>query len=461
MGSHHLSTSQLVRMLGPWTDAAPTLPAALAATIDDLVIRGFVPAGAMLPPQRELAAALGVSRGTVAAALDLLTARGHASSRQGSGTRVRSTGADGDRHDSGRLFSFTDASGDVIDLSTGALPASRVARRVLADGWGDLDPYLDTDGYFPAGIPMLRQAIAHHLSSSGIATAPDEILVTNGAQHATHLAIRGLLSPGDLVLCEDPTYRGALEAMSTHQVRVEGIPVDDCGIEVEMVTRALRRRPHALHCQTSIHNPTGVTLSRSRRRELAEAVTTASLPVIEDCCSWDLTLAPTPARTLAGLVDPRLHVSCWTLSKLFWGGLRIGWIRATPEHIRTFTELRKSGDLATSVTDQLLAVRMLEHAEAAREERRGLLNEQLRLTGQILHSHVPQWNWTTIAGGSGLWVDTGSDALALTERAGRAGVKLAPGPAFSPHEGHRQRLRLPIGLDPDRLELAVASLLTP
>lgn len=451
----HLTAAQLSRLLGPWTDTAPRLADALAGTIGDLVDRGFIPAGALLPPQRDLAASLGVSRSTVAAALGLLVAQGRASSRQGSGTRIRSTRAGRTHTDAGRLFSFTNASPGIMDLSTGALPASRVAREVLVAGVGDLDPYLDTDGYFPAGIPLLRQTIAEHLTSSGIPTTPGEVLVTNGAQHATHLAVRGLLSPGDLALCEDPTYRGALEVLAQAQVRVEGIRMDPGGIDVDMVARALRRSPQVLHCQTSIHNPTGLAWSHGRRRDLSCLVNHAALPVIEDCCSWDLTLTPGPQPTLIGLVDPELHVSCWTTSKLFWGGLRIGWLRASEDRIRTFTELRKTGDLATSVVDQLLAVQLIHRSGKARQERRDDLVNQLTATREIVQEHLPSWHWPEIAGGSGLWVDTGQDSLALAERAARLGIKLAPGPAFSPHEAHRTRLRLPIGQEPERLGSAL------
>jgi DNA-binding transcriptional MocR family regulator len=99
----------------------------------------------------------------------------------------------------------------VIDLSTGALPASQVATEVIGTGLGNLgQPYLLTDGYFPGGLPILRQAIADQLTVDGIPTKAAEILVTCGAQQATWLTVASLVDSGDLILVEEPTYRGAL-----------------------------------------------------------------------------------------------------------------------------------------------------------------------------------------------------------------------------------------------------------
>ncbi len=346
-----MDSAELSRLLGVWTDADERLPDALARTISELVDHGFVPAGSTLPPQRELAQVLGVARGTVASALAMLEAGGYVVSTRGSGTRVRSGRVSAEHRAGGRLFSFTNAPRDVIDLSSGALPASAVTREVLSASLDGLDPYLETDGYFPAGLPVLRQAIAEHLTRDGVPTRPAEVLVTSGAQQATSLAIRGLLDPGDLVLTEDPSYRGALCALRDHGVRLEGVPLRDGGVDVSLVTRAAVRRPAALYCQTSVHNPTGQSMTRDARAALAGVVNRHGLPVVEDCCSYDLTLSGRPASTLTGLVAPELHLSCWTMSKLFWGGLRVGWVRADEARIRRLVELRKVDDLATSIVD--------------------------------------------------------------------------------------------------------------
>ena len=344
-----MDSAELSRLLGVWTDADERLPDALARTISELVDHGFVPAGSTLPPQRELAQVLGVARGTVASALAMLEAGGYVVSTRGSGTRVRSGRVSAEHRAGGRLFSFTNAPRDVIDLSSGALPASAVTGEVLSASLDGLDPYLETDGYFPAGLPVLRQAIAEHLTRDGVPTRPAEVLVTSGAQQATSLAIRGLLDPGDLVLTEDPSYRGALCALRDHGVRLEGVPLRDGGVDVGLVARAAVRRPAALYCQTSVHNPTGQSMTRHARAALADVVDRRGLPVVEDCCSYDLTLSGRPASTLTGLVAPELHLSCWTMSKLFWGGLRVGWVRADEARIRRLVELRKVDDLATSI----------------------------------------------------------------------------------------------------------------
>ena len=188
-------------------------------------------------------------------------------------------------------------------------------------------------------------------------------------------------------------------------------------------------------------------MTRHARAALADVVNRRGLPVVEDCCSYDLTLSGRPASTLTGLVAPELHLSCWTMSKLFWGGLRVGWVRADEARIRRLVELRKVDDLATSIVDQLYAVRLLRRAADARRERQVMLTTHLASTERVLREMAPAWTWRRIVGGSGLWVDTGTDAVAFVEQAKRAGVKLAAGPSFSPHDGHRTMLRLPLWHD--------------
>lgn len=453
-----MSASQLASLLGPWEPDHGRLSESLADAMIELVEQGYVPAGIALPPQRAWAISMGIARGTVAAAVAILVERGYATSRQGSGTRIKSGKVSTRAGVSGRLFSFTNASVQLADLSTGALPASQVAQKVLTNSPVDLGPYLETDGYFPAGLPVLRQAIADYLTRWHAPTKPSQILVTTGAQHATQLAVRNVLGPGDLILCDNPTYRGALEVFSSERLRVQGIPMSHDGLNLGLLERGLRRQPDALFCQTSIHNPTGRATSTRSRTAIATMVNASGVQIIEDCCSADLTLAQHPARSLAGLVNPDQLLTCGTLSKLFWGGIRIGWIRASARRIKALTEQRKVGDLATSVIDQLLAVKMLQRVDEAREERRIFLRAQLAHTEAVLRELRPNWQWDPIQGGSCLWVDAGENAVQFAQRAKQVGVKLAPGPRFSPHDAYPTMLRIPIWHDASLLREALAAL---
>ncbi len=453
-----IGAPQLANLLGQWAGEG-ALPDALSTAIVELIDSGLIAAGSLLPPQRSLGPALGVSRGTVAAAYGLLEAEGYLITRQGSGCRVRSRGPHRLASD-GRMFSFTQADVEVQDLSSGALPASQIARAALLETRGDvLAPYLDTDGYFPAGLPVLRSAIAHRLTRDGIPTSPSEVLVTSGAQQGTWLTFMSSLRTGDLSLVEEPTYRGALSALAAVGSRVEGIPMTSNGLDAQLVRRGAARGAILLYCQTSIHNPTGISHSASARAELAAVIAETGITAVEDCCSYDLTLdGRETAPTLATLVPPTQLVMVGTLSKLFWGGLRVGWIRADPHRIRGLAQTRKTTDLGVGVLNQLQAADLLTVAGEARSERRQFLAASLADTEDVVRQTFPRWRWEKVRGGPGLWIDTGQDTVALTEIGKRSGIKLAPGPSFSVYEGFRTHLRLPIWHDRAALEQALGVL---
>jgi len=451
-----MRTAQLAQLLGDWPSADQRLPDSLADAVMGLVDSGLVPQGVELPAQRDLSVALGVSRGTVSMAAQILEERGYVESRQGSGSRVRFGREHAARVGQGRFFSFTDTPADVIDLASGALPASAVTREVLASPIdSELSAYFDTDGYFPAGLPMLRRAIADHLCADGVPTRPCEVLVTTGGQQSLGLAIRLATQPGDLALVEEPTYRGALEALQAGGARVEGVPVVHGGIDADLVAHAVQRRPAVLYCQTSIHNPTGRSMRSADRRVLAEVINRAGLTTIEDCSSYEVTLTGSPAHSLAGLVDPELLITVGTLSKLFWGGLRVGWLRTTEARIKSLLEMRKSLDLASAVPSQLWGAQLLARAQEARQQRRDMLVRQLGEAEPLIAHYFPDWTWEPIQGGSGLWIDTHADALVLTEVARRARVKLVAGPSFSAYGGLRNMLRLPVWHDSEVLRRAL------
>ena len=387
--------ASLSRMLGgEWGQPGEALPEALADALLDLIDAGFLPAGAVLPPQRACAATLQVSRQTVAEAFGILEAAGHIAALVGSGTRVRSGRAAVSTD--GRLFSFSEAAPGLIDLSTGALPASEVVRRVLLEDHVDLDEYFDTDGYFPAGLPILRVAIAERLTRDGVPTVLQQIVVTNGAQHASYLASQLLVSAGDTVLVEETTYRGELAELRLLGARVESVPLTAAGLALDLVDRGLRRAPVTLYCQTSIHNPAGLTMAPSHRKALAALLDHYGVPVVEDCCSYDLTASGLPAPMLAGEMSDDLVLTIGTLSKLFWGGLRIGWLRASSTRIRQLIERRKAEDLASPISTQVVATNLMTHVGEARQERRALLQAGREATCEVVSDVFPAWVWDRI-----------------------------------------------------------------
>lgn len=453
------TASELSAMLGPWRDDEGPLPTALADGIAELIDANMIPAGTALPSQRRLARQLGVSRGTVTGAYELLEQRGRLLTRTGSGSTVRAELSAPGADLTGRLFSFSDESRRRIDLSSGALPASAVAREVMGQAQFDtLHHYLPTNGYFPAGLPALRTAIAERLSLDGMATAPDQVMVTNGAQHATSLVVSTYLTAGDEAIVEDPSYRGALEILRTRGARIRSVPFGRHGIDLPLLGRALSRGPGLAYLQTGVHNPTGLATDPARRRRLASMLAESPVLAVEDCCSYDLTPDGRPGRTLADLLPDDRLVSIGTLSKLFWGGIRVGWIRTSRRRVRTLLEARKIVDLSTSVIDQLIAIRLLERADEARRERTAMLSDTRSVAEGLVHEHLPRWTWPRTGGGAALWIDTGRDVTVLAERARRAGVLLSPGPNFSAHGSHRTHLRLPVARDRAMLDRALRTM---
>ncbi|MFE4668682.1 PLP-dependent aminotransferase family protein [Streptomyces sp. NPDC056716] len=442
-----VDSATLCRLLGSWTEKGANLPGLLADALSELITSGALREGAVLPSQRELATALGIARGTVATAYEILESREHVCSYPGSGSRVRRRGIDPAASLDGRLASFTRSYTPLLDFSSGALPAlPRVGEAIDRLDRDVVAAELATDGYYPAGLPRLRSAIADRYTRDGLPTEERQILITSGSQQAVWLICHVFVGHGDEVIVEDPTYRGALEALSAVGARMMTVPVTDDGLDVDHLARALTtRRPRLLYCQPRAHNPTGASMPAAAGHRLAELVEHHGLLTVEDGSNADLMLGGHRLRPVLGGIGPESSVvSIGTTSKLFWGGMRVGWIRGSVPIITRLTEAKKAIDLASAVLEQLIAAELILRADEAREERAVSLQFQLNTTEQVVGERRPDWKWTRPTGGTGLWIDTGADAVALAERASRRGVRIVPGPAFSAYGAFRRYLRLPI-----------------
>lgn len=436
---HRVAAATLSRLLDGWarTDDE-TLYLRLAEAMTDLIRSNTLPDGTLLPSQRGLAEALGIARGTVTRVYETLAAKDLIEAHRGTGSRIRGRGTVASMPGDARLVTYTGHHGSEIDLTSGALPGLPV----VADAFAAIDrtrlaAEVTTDGYHPKGVQSLREAVADRYTRDGLDTSPDQILITSGAQHAVWLIAHALVSRGDEVIVEEPTYRGALEAFRHAGARLISVPVRAHGLDLDHLRRRLEHRPpRLLYCQPSVHNPTGIALSRSQHRRLAQLVEAFDVTVVDDTSFAELALSdvppPLPGAMLVG-----------TASKLFWGGLRVGWIRTTPDLVTRLVALRRAADMATPVAEQLVTASLLAGAAAARATRANALRACLADAEELLRRRRPSWSWQRPAGGTGLWIDTGANAVTLVEHARRQGVRLIAGPAFSAFNGFARHVRIP------------------
>lgn len=440
-------------MLGAWRSHDGTLSIGLATTIAHLVESEELKSGVRLPAQRVLAAELEVARGTVTTAYEILAGGGYVTAEVGRGSTVSPPNKPRLRPPDETGSGLASA---VIDLSTQSLPASGTFVDVLDRmRSSSLRPYLETDGHSAFGLAALRNAVARYLTAGGTPTVPEQILITAGAQQALWLTVFALVEPGDTAMVEDPTYRGILAALAGcgRDLRVDALPWSDYTL-----TRRGRRGPALVYAQSSVHSPTGQVRAEEMLLDLADSANRQGFLVIEDRSAADLIHDPEIQTSgLAGHIAPDRLLTVGTLSKLFWGGLRIGWIRGEPTMIARVADVKQTIDVTTSVLDQVVASEALAGARTGAEERRRSLIEGAAATVDVVQRCRPEWTPLPPEGGSGLWVDIHADAIDFAMAAQARGIRIAAGPAFSAVRGFDTHIRLPIRHPADELAAVLSS----
>jgi DNA-binding transcriptional MocR family regulator len=442
---------EVVERLGRWSSGRGPLYVLLASRLRTLIDDGELPAGVLLPPDRALANALAVGRTTVVAAYELLRSEGRIVRRQGSGTRVAGVPSGGAVEDAPVDPIFLDsleARGDDVLLAICAAPGDPPPELAEAFRQLDLSRITNDIGYYPYGYPTLRAALADRYTARGVPTAPEQILVTNGGQQALSLLAHALVSPGDQVIVEAPTYPGALEVFREQGAVLRGLPVGLDGLEAAV----RERQPVLAYVIPTYHNPTGSVLSALARQRLAAA----GVPLIEDEVPADLgfpgEVQPTPIAAYGDHV-----ISVGSLSKSIWGGLRIGWIRATTPLINRVARLRAVHDLGGNVPTQLAAVHLLPLLDSPG------LHETLKSRHDLLRTELtqalPTWGLPEITGGQCLWARLPyGDAVSFAQTALRHGLAILPGTTLDITGASDQHVRLHFRAQPTDLAEAVTRL---
>lgn len=451
----------VVHSLGEWHTFDGPLYTRLATALAGAIERGDLLQGRCLPSERVLAGRCSVSRGTVVAAYGVLVEGGLVERRRGSGTWVTGSvgppvvdiGAFAAGVRSRRLTARSTPAGEaLIDLGVSILldtnllpdPALRVDK-------SELTRAARGHGYLPLGLPALRARIAQWHTASGLPTTPEQIAITNGAQHAISLIARLLVRSGDQVLVESPTYPGAIDAFTRAGAILTAVSTDGAGARIDAISRAVPGARLA-YVMPSFHNPTGSVMPEGRRRELAGLAGTGDLWVIEDNCLDHLWYHQPPAPAVAAFARGEHIISIGSLSKLFWGGMRIGWVRAHPATINRIARLRAADDFGTAAPSQLIALTALDDVDTVAEECRRTFANRARLTMDLLRRHLPAWQFREPAGGLSLWVRLpAGTADGFAPVAGRHGVAFLPGGAASPDDAHPDWMRVSFAETPERL----------
>lgn len=453
-----LSGAHMARLLGRWRSAAPGYRA-LADAIRLLVLDGRLPLRTRLPGERDLARALGVSRATATAAYAELRAAGFLASRRGAGSWVR---LPADAAEPATASAAAPA-GEPIDLATAASPAPvRALHAALVAATAELPRHLPQLGYDAAGLPDLRAAIAAHLTRRGAATAPAQILVTAGAQQALVLVLYALTAPGDRVLVEAPTYPAALDAMRSRGVRPVPAALTPQGWDLEAIATTLRQAaPRLAYLQPEHHNPTGLTLAAADREPLVALARATRTPLVVDETMAELRLEGSPPAPPLAALDPdgETVIATGSMSKAFWAGLRVGWVRASPALVARLARARAALDLASPVIEQLIAREWLRDADPLIASRRLSLRAQRDALLEALAAELPGWRVARPSGGLSVWVELDSpQSTALAALAIHHGVRLAAGPRFGVDGAFERFVRIPYGLPATTLEEAVRRL---
>ncbi|WP_342471158.1 PLP-dependent aminotransferase family protein [Ureibacillus sp. FSL K6-3587] len=336
------------------------------------ILDGELMAGEKLPPTRELASHLGISRNVVIEAYEQLLAEGYIEARQGSGTYV-AEGAFLNQQKKKDVLSFVEIhqseenANDVIDFRSG-IPALNLFPR---NTWGKiakevcLNAANSVFGYgYPEGRAELRYILSQYLKRMrGVDCHPDQIVITSGATQGFTLIANLLLSAGDEVIIEDPITFEIQRIFTSKGASLYPIPVDEQGMQTDFLPQ--KKKPKFIFVTPSHQFPLGGTLPIQRRIELIQFARNADCFIVEDDYDSEFRYQGAPISSLQGL-DPDRVIYVGTFSKILSPALRLGYLILPPSLIKQSKDLKWYMDLHAPSLEQLTIARFIEEKHLER-----------------------------------------------------------------------------------------------
>lgn len=423
---------------------------------------GEFPPGSLLPSERKLADTLGVNRSTVILAYEELRASGLIESAKGSGTKVtrHKWGIAPKQPPNWRTYveggtflpnlpfirrireELRKAPGELIDFASGELAPdlfpNDIVRMLLRE-----QPFEEDLGYDdPQGYSPLRETLVPFLKRQlGINSTESSILITSGSQQSLYLVTQCLLSPGDTVAIEDPSYCYSLPMFQSAGLRLIRLPVDEHGMNPDDIVALHRQhRIRMLFLNPNFQNPTGSVMPLERKIRLLSIAADLGIPIVEDDPFTLTAFDGNPPPTLKSLDTTGNVLYIGSLSKIAASGLRIGWLIAPRAVVSRLTDARQQMDFGLSRIPQWVANHFIVRGHFERQIqflRKRLLEKRDELTHGL---HTVMGSSVTFAepqGGLNLWckINREVDDFKLLDEAIKRGVLFVPGSVYGSDHG--------------------------
>ena len=349
---------------------------------------------------------------------------------------------------------------DIISFA-GGLPApelfpveeiAKVSHDLVLKEGRQLLQYATTEGR-----PTLRAKIAKRMADKyNTKVDPDDILITTGSQQCLDFVGKLFLDPDDVVLCESPSYLGALNAFNAYQPKFVEVPTDNGGLIPEELDKILETTPNCkfIYVIPDFQNPTGRTWSMERRQKFMEVVNKHNLPVVEDNPYGELRYEGEILPSLKSLDTKGLVMFLGPFSKIFCPGLRLGWVAAEHSLLTEFVKIKQSADLHTSNFDQGVADAYMDAYDLDEHVKEivKLYKHRRDLILKSMEEYFPAGTeWTHPEGGLFLWLTfpEGVSARKVFTKCIEMKVAGVIGDAFYPNQKTDRSMRINYSNMPD------------
>lgn len=321
---------------------------------------------------------------------------------------------------------------------------TRIGRMVLEDTGVQALQYGSTEGY-----PPLREAISKRMAKTKVDVKADDILVTSGSQQGLDFAAKIFINPGDIIVCESPTYLGAINAFKAYEPEFIEIDTDKDGMIMEDLEKALKDNDKVkfIYVIPDFQNPSGKTWSIERRKKLVELANKYDVAILEDNPYGELRFEGEILSAIKYYDEEGRVIFLGTFSKILCPGLRLGWVAASPEILNKFIMVKQGADLQSSTISQMEVARFIEEYDLDEhiEKIIDLYRERRDLMMKTIEEEFPkEATYTYPEGGLFTWVVLPEymNARELAVKALEQNVAYVPGGSFYPNGGNENTFRL-------------------